>query len=386
MKKMLLVISIALIFSACSKIKDEYIDRSAKYAVNWTTAADSSSSNLANIYWNASGHHFNNDNLGTIVRNDYWPEAHGLDVLVDAYQRTKNDLYKQRIYDFYEGVKAKNWGSFYNNYYDDMGWHGMAHLRALEATRDVRYEASAKDLWKWITAGWNDADGGGIPWNHENTTEGKSKGMPSNGPAAIIAARRWQKYGAAEVINGHNDLEWLSKIYNWMKENCVVQQSGRVYEKLDDTKGDFTYDVGTFIGAAVEYYKITGNKVYLNDAIKSADWATSTLVNSNNKVLSDWAEQEDHDVNLFKGIFVRYFTQLIRTKDVPDMTRKRYINFLKNSGQILWTTGTAKTPVVLFGYHWWAAPIGGKAALRAELSGAMLMEAMALLKKEGYTD
>ena len=384
MKKIILVSIISLIASACGKIEDEYVDRSIKYNINWTTAADSSSTAFANVYWNSTKHHFNDDNLGTISQFDYWPEAHGLDVLVDAYLRTKSEVYKQRIFDFYEGVKAKNGGGFYNNYYDDMGWHGMAHLRALEATGDVRYEESSKKLWEYIVAGWNLDDGGGIPWNHENNTQGKSKGIPSNGPAAIIAARRWQKYKEAEVINGHNDLEWLSMIYSWMKENRVVQQSGRVFENINDKNGDWTYNAGTYIGAAVEYYKITGNKVYLNDAIKTADWTTSTLVNSNNKVLSDWAEQENHDVNLFKGIFVRYLTELIRLKDLPESSRKRYVNFLKNSGQILWSTGTTKSPFVLFGYHWWEAPLSGKAGLRAELSGAMLMEAMATLNNEGY--
>lgn len=385
MQKILLVAVTALIL-ACGKINDVYIDNSIKYNIDWTAAADSSSASFVNVYWNSTKHHFNNDNFGEIKQFDYWPEAHGLDVLTDAYKRTGSDIYKQRIDQFYEGVKAKNGGSFYNNYYDDMGWHGMAHLRAFEATNDVRYEASAKELWQWIVAGWNDFDGGGIPWNHENTDAGRSKGMPSNGPAAIIAARRWQKYGAAEVVNGLNDLQWLEKIYNWMKEHRVVQQSGRVFEKLSDTKGDWTYNAGTYIGAALEYYNITGNKVYLKDAIKTADWATSTLINSNNKVLSDWAEQQDHDVNLFKGIFVRYLTLLIRHKDLPETNRKRYVYFLRNSAQVLWSAGSVKSPAVLFGYHWWQAPTESKVALRTQLSACMLMESLALLKAEGYLE
>lgn len=371
---------------ACGKINDVYVDKSTKFNIDWSAAADSSSTSFVNVYWNSTKRHFNNDNFGTVNQFDYWPEAHGLDVLVDAYTRTKGNLYKDKINDFYEGVKAKNGNSFYNNYYDDMGWHGMAHLRAFEATGDARYEASAKQLWQWIVTGWNDFDGGGIPWNHENTDAGKSKGIPSNGPAAIIAARRWQKYGAAEVVNGLNDLQWLDKIYNWMKENRVVQQSGRVYEKITDTKGDWTYNAGTYMGAALEYYNITGNKVYLNDAIKTADWTTSTLVNSNNKVLSDWAEQQDHDVNLFKGIFVRYLTLLIMNKDLPESNRKKYIYFLKNSAEILWTTGVVKSPVVLFGYHWWQAPVETKVALRTQLSACMLMEALAKLRVEGYVE
>ena len=384
MRKLICISAIALTVSSCGKINDEFIDRSAKYNINWTTAADSSSTSLVNVYWNSTKHHFNNDNFGAISQFDYWPEAHGLEVLIDAYQRTKSDVYKQRIFDFYEGVKAKNNKSFYNNYYDDMAWHGVAHLRALEATGDARYETSATQLWKWILDGWNDYEGGGIPWNHENNDAGKSKGVPSNGPSAIIAARRWQKYGEAEVINGHNNLEWLSMIYNWMKEYRVEQQSGRVFERINDRNGDWTYNAGTYMGAALEYYKITGNKVYLNDAVKTADWATSTLINSNNKVLSDWAEQQDHDVNLFKAIFVRYLTQLIRQPDLPESSRRRYVNFLKNSAQILWTNGTTKSPVVLFGFHWWEAPTTGKVGLRAQISGAALMESLALLKQEGY--
>ena len=171
-----------------------------------------------------------------------------------------------------------------------------------------------------------------------------------------------------------------------MKEHRVVQQSGRVYDNFNDTKGDWTYNAGTYMGAALEYYNITGNKVYLNDAIKTADWTTSTLINANNKVLSDWAEQQDHDVNLFKGIFVRYLTLLIRHKDLPETNKKRYIYFLKNSAEILWSTGTVKSPVVLFGYHWWQAPTDNKAALRTQLSACMLMEALALLKAEGYME
>jgi len=40
--------------------------------------------------------------------------------------------------------------------------------------------------------------------------------------------------------------------------------------------------------------------------------------------------------------------------------------------------------VILFGYRWWEAPLDGKAGLRAEISGATLMEAMATLKQGGY--
>ena len=371
---------VSLFLITCGDNKDNTPEIS-KTSIDWISAADSSSFSLIINYWSASTHHFNNDHFGNIGQYDYWPEAHGLDVLVDAYTRTGNPTYQSAIYDFHEGVKAKNGNRFWNNFYDDMAWHGLAHLRAFEATGDIRYEQSAKDLWAWILEGWNSYDGGGIPWNHDNTPEGRSKGVPSNGPAAIIAARRWQKYGDSEIIQGRNNSTWLAMIYRWIKDNRVETQSGRVFDSKNDKGGDWTYNAGTFIGAALEYYEITGEKSYLNDAVKTADWAISTLTNTNNNVLSDWAEQQDHDVNLFKGIFVRYFTQLILNEDLPESTRRRYINFMKNSAEYLWTQGTQKNPVLLFGYHWWEKP-NHIAFLRAQLSGCMMMEAMALLQKE----
>lgn len=381
--KQYLVYGLALLTVSCGKIDDEYIDRNPVAAIDWSLAADSSSMSLVDNYWNPVKHHFNNDNYGNIGQYDYWPEAHGLEVLLDAYSRTKNDTYKQCIADFYEGVKAKNGNRFWNNYYDDMAWHGVAHLRAFEITGDKRYEESAKELWGLLLEGWDETDGGGIRWNHDDTVDGKSKGVPSNGPATIIAARRWQKYGNSEVVAGANDSVWMVRIYDWMKDNRFDRQTGRVYEKIDSEQGDWTYNAGTFIGSALELYKITGNRMYLNDAVKAADRATSKLINTNNQVLSDWAEQQNHDVNLFKGIFVRYFTQLIMTKDLQEGTRTRYISFMKHSAESLWTKGADKRPVVLFGFHWWESP-NGTSYLRTQLSGNMMMEAMALLKQEGY--
>ena len=61
-------------------------------AIDWNKAADSSTNNLVDKFWNASGNYFNESNVSTNFH--YWPQAHGLDVLVDAYERTGNQVYK----------------------------------------------------------------------------------------------------------------------------------------------------------------------------------------------------------------------------------------------------------------------------------------------------
>ncbi|NDV69385.1 glycoside hydrolase family 76 protein [Dysgonomonas sp. 25] len=394
MKKLIfLSLTSVLLLASCSKVDDKYLYDDT-IAIDWNAAADSSSMTLAVDYWNTTGHFFNDDAHGNPTTNDYWPEAHGLDVLVDAYLRTNDDFYKNRIYDWYDGVKAKNWyhggGTWENEYYDDMGWHGLAHMRAFEATGDTRYEQSAKELWAWITQGWSDYEGGGIKWRIPSDALGESKGIPANGPAAIIAARRWIKYGDTEsyLVPGKtvslNNLEWAKMIYEWIKENRFVPSTGRVFEDINNKNNDFLYNFGTFMGAALELYHITGDGVYLNDAIKMADYAIANR--SANGILNDWGQQENHDVNLFKGIFVRYFTQLVMEDDLPDFARLRYVTFMKNNGKTLWENGTLKPDggSVFYGSNWEEKPLTYDVKLRGELSGCMMMEAIALLYNEGY--
>ena len=90
------------------------------------------------------------------------------------------------------------------------------------------------------------------------------------------------------------------------------------------------------------------------------------------------------DGGLFKGVFVRYFTRLIIEGGLDNTKKTQYINFLKSNAQKLWSTGTNKSQV-LFGSAWNTAP-GSTNDLTIQLSGIMLFEAMAELKKLNLVD
>lgn len=349
---------------------------------SWSDLANHSTSEFIKGFWNSTEKHFNNSISGTINRYDYWPEAHAIDVIIDAYLRSGDNTYKQIIYDFHEGVKRKNGNTFKNSFYDDMAWHGLAHLRAFEATQDTRYETSSRELWKWILEGW-DYNGGGIKWNDQ---PGSVPGVPSTGPATIIGVRRWVKYGDLEVTDGLNNLQWAEKMYSWMREARHDPATGGVYDDFNNKSGAWTYNTGTFLGSAMELYDVTGEQSYLEDAIRTADWTVENLSVSteNNKILSDWAEQEDHDVNLFKGIFVRYFTRLIMHPDLPSDKREKYISFIEYNAKALLTyaTSTGEKDTMIYNYGWYFMP--KNSFLRGQISGCMLIEALALLEEEGF--
>ena len=334
--------------------------------INWYAAADSSSAALINSFWNTGGKYFNYDSNGNTAFH-YWPQAHALDVLVDAWLRTGDAKYKTYFDQWFEGVKIKNGNTFKNDFYDDMEWNALAILRAYQATKDQKYKDAALEIWEYIKVGWNNNAGGGISWMKGQEY---SKNACSNGPACILAARLYQEFG------NEADKEWALKIYNWEKSTLFNSNNGMVYDNINSNTGAiqkdwiFTYNEGTFIGSAVELYKIKGEKSYLNDAALAADYTISTLVN--NSILKD---EGNGDGGLFKGIFIRYFVELIQQDRLDAGAKRRYTQFLQVNAETLWTEGTNKSNV-LFGTYWRTASTG----LTEQLSGCMLIEAAALLE------
>jgi predicted alpha-1,6-mannanase (GH76 family) len=337
---------------------------------DWSAIADSASRSL-NYFWSASGMYFTSTN-NSGDWSQYWPNAHGLDVLTDAYLRTSASAsVKAQMDALLTGMKAKNGNTWLNYYYDDMEWMGLACLRAYEATNDVAYKNIADILWSDIKNGWSTDLGGGIWWRKDNP----SKNAPSNMPAAILAARLFKKFNRPE------DLQWAKQIYDWQKSVLYDNTSGLVYDNIDkngtkNTSWKFTYNQGTFLGAALELYKITGNTGYLADALKAADYTVSSGFLTSNGVLKD---EGGGDGGLFKGVFVRYFTRLIIDGGIDDAKKTTYLNFMTANAKSLWSKGAIKSPV-LFSSAWDKSP-GSTVDCTVQLSGIMLFEAMAELKK-----
>ena len=370
-----------LLLSSCLKSKDELPGPPPPppppvYSYNWLSIADSAQASL-NSFWLASGKYYTNTNSSADWVN-YWPTAHTLDVLTDLYLRSPSDALKQKMTEVLAGLKAKNGNTYINFYYDDMEWMALACLRAYNATNDVQYKDVTMLLWADIKNGWSADLGGGIWWRKDNG----SKNAPSNLPAAILAARLYKKFGDAD------DLLWAKKIFQWQKDVLYEPGSGWVYDNIEsngnkNTTWKFTYNQGTFIGAALELYTTTNSSSYMDDAVKAADFAllSGQLTDVSNGTLKD---EGGGDGGLFKGVFVRYFNRLIIDGNISADKKTQYINFLKTNAQKLWAKGTNKS-VPLFGSNWNAAP-GTVTDLTIQLSGIMLLEAMAELKKLKLVD
>ena len=332
--------------------------------------ADEAQDNLIKNYWNENGGIFF-DKYPQVTSGglNYWWMAHSVDVLADAYIRTGDEKYKDYADKVMASVFKKN-GKVINDYYDDMQWMALAILRFYDETGERKYINYVEELWSDITKGWNDSMGGGIAWRKQQTDY---KNTPANAPAAILAARLYN------TLENEVYLNWAVKLFDFVDKNLVDEKTGQVWDGINrdgngkiDKDWCFTYCHGVYIGAAVELYKITGEQLYLDKAVKTAEFALDRFIKEKDGCFIDEGEG---DGGLFKGILIRYLTELYKIK--PDFVLIKDI--FDNNIFILRQNGTNADG--LFGKSWGKAPKDGQGYdLTVQLSGVMLYEMTAIIK------
>ncbi len=360
---------------ACHEPVDDAITppapQPAAVVVNWAARADSAQATLNQSFW-ASDQYYLQNNAGRSDFN-YWWQAHGLDILLDGYQRTKVLDYITRMQQLQQGTKKKNGNTYLNTYYDDMAWQALANLRAFQITQDQSYKATALLLWADLKNGWNTTQGGGIAWRKNQLDY---KNTPANAPVAILAARLYQ------LDRNPDDLAWATKIYDWVKKTLVDPSTGAVWDGINrqgDGKIDkdwrFSYNQGVYLGAGLELYRATQQSSYLADANRTAAFVLNDSQLSPGGIMRD---EGGGDGGLFKGILVRYLAQLATEPAVPAATRAQYVAFLKFNGESLYAKATRR-PQYLFNTSWTTQP-GGTVDGSTQMSGVMMFETLADLQ------
>jgi len=362
-------------FSSCEKeVFPLYDETIVTTNFDFNGLADSLQRKTYETYLSSNGNYFVQDNQGNSTFH-YWPNAHVLDVLNDAYLRTKDQVYVQRMKSLVNGIKAQNNNVYPNRFYDDMGWLALSSLRAYDATKDEAYIQVSNILWEDMKKGITDVMGGGMGWSKDKPG---FKNTPANGPAIILAARLYRLQNKAE------DLATAKSLYTWLKSTLVEPSTFVIWDGINFngdgalSKSKYTYNPGLFIGASLEMYNTTKEVAYLNDAIKAANSAINDLDLSPGGILKD---EGQGDGGLFKGIFIRYLTLLVNHKDLPTADQDKYIKFLKFNAQTLYQQGISR-PALSISSGWNKAP-QSTTDLTTQLSGIMLIEAAAQLQTSG---
>lgn len=359
----------------------------------WNTYADAGTKFLVNKYWRGENGYFVKNHTGSTYAG-YWPQAHAMDVVIDAYSRnkkiylaTQDNAYYTKFVEYgqlfdkwYAGIYKKNGNRYENHYFDDMEWIALTMIRLYEATGEQKYMNTAKELWEAIKTGWSDQLGGGLFWRgYDNESEKQQKNACSNGPGSLIACRLY-----ANGVDKDANLEWAKKIFEWEKKN-LVESNGKVIDNiaLDGKKTGwvFTYNEGTYLGTAHELFKITGESKYLADACLAADYTLNNM--TTNGVLKKEGSTNGDDAGLFRAVFIRYFVKLALEDKLDVSMKKKYANFLTTNAVNLWNTASTEKETYYWNRDWKVSdtPKGSNDAnydMMCQTSGGTLIEAKAL--------
>jgi len=226
----------------------------------------------------------------------YWWQAHALDCVVDAVARGQAGE-RDRAERLVRGILDRNGGTLDNDYHDDLAWLGLALGRA-ETVAGLPTDALVAGVWAGIQAGW-DARRGGIVWRRGDTYTN----APTNGPAAILAARRYRSGGDPA------DLAWARRITGWLDRVLVDAGTGVVWDGIHPGPGAapnrdrYSYNQGTVAMAYQEVAALTGEPGYRERALQVA----RAGLPAGGGVLPD---EGGGDRALFKGIYGRYAVAL----------------------------------------------------------------------------
>lgn len=232
---------------------------------------------------------------------DYWMWAEQLEMVVDAYERTKNPQQMGMFTNLFRGFLAdhgRTWES--NPYNDDILWMVIACTRAhlLTGNREFRDVARANfDL--CYTRAISTNLGGGLWWK----VGVQSKNACVNGPGAIAAFLLGKATGEKHFYTISTNL------FLWERETLFDPSSGRVADSINANRRvnrmALTYNQGTFVGAA----NFLG---FTNEAMLAATFMMTNLCRDGMMPISG----ENGDGGGFNGIGARWVARFMKDRNL----------------------------------------------------------------------
>jgi predicted alpha-1,6-mannanase (GH76 family) len=232
----------------------------------------------------------------------FWDRAEMMEILLDAYEVTKNAKYITRFNTMYNNFITTNKPDWmYNKYNDDITWAVLFSVRGYLLTGNKTYLEKGKEQFdKMYARASTNTFGGGLIWYETKT----SKNACINGPAMVACCYLAQATG---------DKTYYDKaiaLYNWSKLYLFNPATGKVNDNVNVDKAgkikmstwSSTYNQGTYLGAAVMLYNYTKQDSYLAEAEKIAQYTRDSMYAT--KVMDN--EDGGNDLPGFKGIFARY--------------------------------------------------------------------------------
>lgn len=274
--------------------------------------------------------------------SSWWNSAVALQTVGDYMQRTGDRRYIGPLDNTFEkdkgvfpaGVLSGDplLGNFTSRAIDDSEWWGLTWVQAYDLTGNRKYLDMAVTIADYVHGCWDTSTcGGGVWWNAERTY----KNAITNG--------LWIRLTAELHNRMHGDKLWLARsreAWAWFQGSGMINAKGLVNDGLTDTCANngqtvWSYNQGLAIGAGLELWRATRDPGILATVRHLADAAIGPDGLTADGILTescDALEQTcDDNAKQFKGIFMRYWTDLVDTTH-----DQRYASFLDTQADSLW--------------------------------------------------
>lgn len=285
-------------------------------------------------YWNATNKTFyKQDNRSGQL--DYWMWAHAWETEMDAYERTKDPAYLQKIKDTYTGFIARNGTSgtnlSNNPYNDDIAWWILAATRAYELTQDTTYRSLAKKNFDWMySTQWDTVWGGGIWWQNRARNQ---KNTCSTVPMAIAG------FKLARQLSTPAYATKALAMQNWVRKR-LYRPSGEVGDRVmaNGTKdsvvwGPLSYNHGIFIYASYLSFVQTKDSAYFKEALATSEYFRKEKCDSLG-IMPDEKGTVGNTVNdagMYKTVFVHYLMRF-----VIEARQRQFLPWMNANAESLW--------------------------------------------------
>ena len=290
---------------------------------------------------------------------DFWKEAEMIETAEDYYRYTRDAAYKQLVLALCNGFTAK-YGSDWTKQYkggrsgrylgsranDDIMWMVIASARAYQITGTAAYrQMAARNFEAAYSRSWSSDFSGGIWWRtatgHAYRAE---KNTTTNAPAAIAACVLYEDFHQPQYLSR------AEALYAWERGTLYDAATGRVFDHIRYTESGgtrtyrtrFSYNQGSFIGAATLLYAITHKHAYYADARRALDYARAHMTTAG--ILTDPGATPGQDTGGFKGIFARWAVRFARDNRVG-----AYDAWFRRNAGVVWVNRNARD---LMGLKW----------------------------------
>jgi predicted alpha-1,6-mannanase (GH76 family) len=274
--------------------------------------------------------------------SSWWNSAVALQTVGDYMQRTGDRRYLGQLNNTFEkdkgvfpaGVLSGDplLGNFTSRAIDDSEWWGLTWVQAYDLTHDPKYLNMAVTIANYVDGYWDTGTcGGGVWWDGERTY----KNAITNGLWIRLTAELHNRILGDTLWLGRSRTAWA-----WFQGSGMINANGLVNDGLTNActnngQNVWSYNQGLAIGAGLELWRATRDPQVLTSVRRLADAAIGPDALVTNGVLTETCDATDQTCDdngkQFKGIFMRYWTDLVDTTH-----DRRYAAFLDQQAASIW--------------------------------------------------